>query len=236
MVDSSGKIHLNLARLKKAGHNFEIDVDSDKAIEFKGGANISIRDVLKVEKVFHDAKKGLLASEKAMEQTFGTSDPLEVAKVIIQKGEIQLTAEYRKKMKENKRKKILNIIHANAVDPKTGLPHPMVRLENAIEEARIKIDEFKSEEQQVEEIVKLLRPILPIKFEIREIAIRIGSKFAGKAYSVVKNFGKVKKDEWANDGSWMCVLEMPAGLQNDLMDKLNGLTHGTVDMKILNKK
>ena len=59
------------------------------------------------------------------------------------------------------------MIHANGIDPKTNLPHPLQRIENALEEANVKIDEHKSEEKQVEEIVRKLQPILPIKFANR---------------------------------------------------------------------
>ena len=34
------------------------------------------------------------------------------------------------------------MIHRNAVDPKTGLPHPPQRIESAMEEAKIHVDEI----------------------------------------------------------------------------------------------
>ena len=62
----------------------------------------------------------------------------------------------------------MEIIHRNGVDPKTKLPHPIQRLENAFEEAKIKIDERRSAEDQVKEILDKLRPVLPISFEKKE--------------------------------------------------------------------
>ncbi|MBW3021904.1 ribosome assembly factor SBDS [Candidatus Woesearchaeota archaeon] len=230
------RIHLNLARLKKAGDNFEVDVDPDMAIAYKQGKDVSIKDVLKAEKIFADAKKGLLASEERMEQVFGTTDVKQVAEQIIQNGEIQLTAEYRQKVRDAKRKRIIEIIRRNGVDPKTHLPHPLQRLENAFEEAKVKIDEFVSDEKQVQEILKKLRPILPIKFEVKEIEVILGSEYAGKAYPAVKSFGKLLKDEWRNDGSWRAVVEIPAGTQEEFFDKLNSLTHGEVETKILDSR
>lgn len=227
------RIHLNLARLKKAGENFEIDVDPDMAIDLKHGKAIDIKDALKAEKIFADAKKGLLASEQRLEQVFGTTDVLEIAKKIIEEGEIQLTADYRQKLRDAKRKRIMEIIRRNGVDPKTHLPHPLQRLENAFEEAKIKIDEFDPDEKQVQEILKKLRPILPIKFEVKEIEVILGPEYAGKAYSTVKSCGKLLADEWRNDGSWRCVIEIPAGMQEEFFDKLNNMTHGEVLTKII---
>ncbi len=230
------KISLNLARLKKGGKNYEIDVDSEKAIAFKGGANIDIREVLKAEKIFYDAKKGLLASEHEMQQLFETSDPLEVAKIIIKEGEIQVTAEYRAKLSEQKKKKIINMIHRNGVDPRTHLPHPPQRIENAMEEAKIHIDEYKSAEQQLKEIIKQIRIILPIKLEIKEIAVKIPPEYAAKSYSAVKSFGQILKEEWQKDGSWIVVIEMSGGLENDFYDSINKICHGNIESKVLKIK
>jgi ribosome maturation protein SDO1 len=230
------KFSVNLAKLKKGGENFEVPIDSDKAIELRQGKDIPVEEVIHSENIFSDAKKGLLASENRMQEIFNTSDPKEVAKIVIKQGEIQLTAEYRQKLRDEKRKGIINYIHVNCADPKTGMPHPVTRIENAFEEAKIHVDEFKEAESQVDEIIKKLRLILPIKFEVDEIEVKIPAVHAGKMYSVVKNFAKIIRDEWLNDGSWRCIVEMPAGLKNDFFDKVNHLTHGEAEINILKTK
>ncbi len=96
-----------IARLKSNNQLFEILVDCDMALALKEGKNISLKDVLAADKIFSDAKKGLEASENAMKQIFGTSEPEEVAKIIIKKGEIQLTREHRANLRERKRKQII---------------------------------------------------------------------------------------------------------------------------------
>jgi len=230
------KFSVNLAKLKKGGENFEVVINSDNAISFKQGKDIAIEDAIINEKIFADAKKGLLASENRMKEIFNTVDLKEIAKIIIKEGEIQLTAEYKQKLRDEKKKRIINFIHVNGVEPKTGLPHPITRIENAFEEAKVHIDEFKSEEKQIDEILKKLRVILPIKFEIDEIEIKIPAVYASKMYSVVKGFAKILKEDWLNDGSWKCIVEMPAGLKQNFFDKLNSMTHGEIETKILKTK
>jgi len=222
-----------IARLKIHGSDFEILVDCDNALKFKEGQDIAMDDILAADKVFSDAKKGLLASETQMHTIFKSSDTADVAQIILKKGEIQVTAEHRSQLRNQKFKKILDMIHTNGVDPRTGLPHPRNRLELAFDEAKIKIDEYKSAEEQVESIIKLLRPILPINVEKKRIALKIPPLYAGKAYSAVQGFGQLKQDEWLTDGSWTCIVEIPAGLQADLFDKVNKITHGDVETKIL---
>ncbi len=225
-----------IARLKTHGQEFEILVDCNNALALKEGKNIDMRDILAAMRIFSDAKKGLGASENLMKQIFGTNDVEEVAKQIIQKGEIQLTQEYRDRLREEKRKQIINIIHRNGVDPKTHLPHPPQRIENAFIEAKFHVDEFKTVQEQVQEALKKLRPILPIKFEVKEIAIKIPPEYAPKCYSTVKTFGTILREEWQSNGYWIAVVELAGGMENDFYDRLNKICHGNVESKVLKVK
>ena len=229
---SKEKVHFNLARLKAGGENFEVVVHPDKAMAFRSG-QADIRDALVYDHIFADAKKGLAASEHIMKDVFKTSDNVEVAKQIIQKGEIQLTVEYRDRLREAKLKAIIEIIHRSAVDPRTGFPHPPNRIEAAMDEAKVRVDEHAKAEDQIHEIVKKLMPVLPIKFEVRQVEFRIPAQFAARAYPILKGFGSLQKDSWQNDGSLVAVVEVPAGLQQDLFSELNRLTHGDVESKIV---
>ncbi|MFC1730913.1 ribosome assembly factor SBDS [candidate division KSB1 bacterium] len=229
------RVSFNLAKLKKGGQNFEVAVDADLAIAFKNGKEIDVKDIVRSDKIFSDVKKGVLAPENMMTQIFNSIETLKVAAVILKEGEIQLTQEHREKLREEKRKKIVDIIRKNGVDPKTKLPHPPQRIENAMAEARVSINEFGSAEDQVDEIVKKLRSVLPISFEKRKIEIKISSEHAGKAYGTISQFAKPQKEEWLNDGSYACIVEIPAGLEADLYEKINNMTHGTAQTKVLEK-
>src|SRR3989338_3925268 len=190
------KVHFNVARLKSHGHTFEVVVHPDQAIALKQGAAIDIKDVLYSEKVFFDAQKGLMAGESEMMSVFNSKDPKEVAIEIIKRGEIQLSAEYRDKLRKEKAQKIVYLIHRNAMDPRTQLPHPTQRIQLALDEAKIKVDEFKSAEDQVQEIVKKLQPILPIKFEIIKVEVKIPAQHAPRSFQTLKSYGTVLKESW----------------------------------------
>src|SRR3989338_7881889 len=203
-----------IARIKKGVEEFEVFVDCEKAIQFKNGKG-EIRDVLVAEYIYKDAKKGLHASEHEMEKFFETRDVLKVAEKIIKEGNIQLTKEYRNRLRDEKRKKIVELIRLNAVDSKTGLPHPIMRVENAMEEARVNIDEFKSAEDQLNNVVENLRTVLPLNFDLKKFQIRIPAKFAGKCYGVVKRYGKLTSETWENDGSLIVAMEIPPGMSEE---------------------
>ncbi len=222
-----------IARLKTHGETFEVMVDCDNALIVKQGKNVDMKDVLASEKIFSDVKKGVFASERAMQEVFGTANPIKVAKIIMQKGEVQITAEHRSRVAEEKQKQIMHYIQRNAVDPKTKLPHPMKRIELAFEEAKIRIDDRKDALEQAQEIIKKLQRVLPIRIERRHVSVRIPPQYAGKVHGAVRGFGKILSEEWRNDGSWNATLEMPGGMYVELIDKLNALTHGAVEIETL---
>jgi ribosome maturation protein SDO1 len=222
-----------IARLEYYGEHFEILVDPDMAADFKRGKEIELEDILAVEEVFKDAKKGDKASEEAMMKAFNTSDPLEAAAHIIKKGQVQLTAQQRKEMQEDKRKKIIATITREAINPQTKLPHPTRRIEIAMEEAKIHVDPFKSVDEQVNIVLKAIRTKIPIRFEKVKVAIRVPGDYTGKIYNIIPEFGKTKKEEWQQDGSWIAVVEIPGGMQDNFYRKLNELTHGEVETKLL---
>ncbi|MBD3208897.1 ribosome assembly factor SBDS [Candidatus Woesearchaeota archaeon] len=226
------RAQFNLARLRRAGGNYEVVIDPDKAIAYREGRSVDLDEVLQAQQVFFDAKKGEHASEDRMQEVFGTVEPLVVAKTILEKGEIQLTAEHRAKVREEKLKRVVQLIAKNACDPKSKLPHPPTRIRNAMDEAKVRIDEFKKPEDQVNDIIKALRPILPISVESRRVAVHVPATHAGRMYGALQSFGTITQEAWQNDGSWKGTLELPAGMVQELIDKVNSMTHGaaTIDM------
>ncbi|MFQ6053710.1 MAG: ribosome assembly factor SBDS, partial [Candidatus Bathyarchaeia archaeon] len=143
-----------LVRYAQAGEKFEILVDPEKGLAYKRGELGDVSDALVIDTVFTDAKKGERASKEKLESVFGTSDPVRVAEIMFEKGTLQLTAQQRREMTEQKLRQIISIISRNYVDPRTKHPHPPTRIENALQEARVSIDPFRDAEEQVKEVVK----------------------------------------------------------------------------------
>jgi len=222
-----------IARLEYYGERFEILVDPDLASDFKRGEDIQIEEILAVEEVFKDAKKGDKSSEEAMNKAFETTDPLEAAVIIIRKGQVQLTAQQRRDMQEDKRRMIVAKIARDAINPQTKLPHPARRIEIAMEEAKIRVDPFKSVDEQVNITLKAIRRLIPIKLEKVKVAIHIPGEDTGKVYGIIPEFGKTLKEEWQQDGSWVAVVEIPGGMQDNFYQKLSEITHGQVETKLL---
>jgi len=224
-----------VAKIKRAGNDYEVLVDPYLARDLKEGKEVDFEELLAVEEVFKNSRKGERASAEELQKVFGTTNPREIARTIITEGEVQITAEQRREMLEVKKKQIITFISRNSIDPRTNAPHPPARIERALEEAKVHIDIFKPVEAQIKDIVKALKPILPLKFEEMEIAIKIPPEYTGKAISALYNFGGVTKEEWQRDGSWICVMRIPSGMYGELMDLLGRISRGEALTKILRR-
>jgi ribosome maturation protein SDO1 len=216
----------------KDNEHFEVLVKPQKALDYRMGKTASVSEVLVTETIFSDANKGTKVSEENLHKAFAITDPLKIAEMILKKGTLQLTTDQRRKMTEDKRRQIIDFISRQCVDPKTNLPHPPSRIENAMEQIHYPIDPFKSLEEQARDIIKLLRPILPLKMEQVSVGVRIPAEYSAKAYGSIKGYGTIKREEWRGDGSWYGVLEMPAGLYGPFLEKLGEITKGTGEAKI----
>jgi len=220
-----------IARITKGGEKFEILVDPKKALDVKAGKEVPLDDLVVSQEIYEDSGKGLRASEDKINKAFGTNDAKTIIYKIIRQGEVQLTTEQRREIVENKRKAIAATIAKQGINPQTGLPHPIDRIERAMEQAKVRVQIELDPEEQVESTLESIQSIIPIKFEKITLAIKIPPQFAGKCSSVIRNFGKMIKEEWKNDGSYLCIIEVAGGMQQDIYDKLNSITHGQFEVK-----
>ncbi|MEM2911636.1 MAG: ribosome assembly factor SBDS [Candidatus Bathyarchaeia archaeon] len=222
-----------VARITKDNEHFEVLVKPEKALDYRLGKISAISEVLITETIFSDASKGTKVSEEALRKAFGTTDQLKVADIILKKGTLQLTTEQRRKMIEEKRRQIIAFISKNCVDPRTNLPHPPLRIEQAMEQIHYSIDPFKATEEQAREIIKLLRQLLPLKMEQISVSVHIPAQYAARAYGTLKALGTIKREEWRADGSWSGILEMPAGVYGPFLEKIGEITKGNAEAKII---
>ncbi len=222
-----------IARITVRGRHFEILVDPELAFKYREGERIPIENVVVGDYVYKDVRRGLKASPEELKEVFGTDDIYKIADEIIKKGELQLTTEQRRMLLEMKKKQIVNYIAKSAIDPRTNTPIPPQRIEKAIEEARVAIDLYKSIEEQVPAIIRAISRILPIRLAKALLQVVIPPEYAGKVSSQITKLGEVKKSTWLADGSLMVELEIPAGMQSEVIDKLNSLTKGNVNVKVL---
>ena len=245
-----------IAKIDRKNHKFEIIADPKAAHKYKKiilemrqeskekpivvddilhNADIDLNDVFPTFDIFKDVKKGDRVTEAQLEEAFETHEGRIVAAHFLLEGEFAWTQDQRDKWVEKKKKQIITILARNCINPQTKKPHPPKRIEKAMEEARVSIDINQSAEEQVETILKKIALVIPIRMEAVNMVVKVPAQYAAKAYNTVERYAQVKKSEWQTDGSWVGMISLPAGLQMELMDELNKLTHGRIQSKLLQK-
>ncbi|MHA1341595.1 MAG: ribosome assembly factor SBDS [Promethearchaeota archaeon] len=225
-------INTKRKELKERDKNLDLTIN-----DLKKMPEIDINSIFEGFTVFSDVHKGETYPNQVLEELFGTTDGMEIAYEILldRNSEFLWTKEQRDEFADQKRKQIINILTKNCINPKTKKPHPPARIEKAIKEAKYNINLNKTAEEQIKDVIHAISAIIPIKMENVELAVKIPASFAAKAYGIVGKYGKIKQSEWQNDGSWVGLLDIPAGLEAEFFDKINGFTHGRAQIKVLKR-
>lgn len=225
-MDTSDAIKVRYDGEKK----FEILVEPDLAKEAKlEGQDHDIQRLLFVQEVFLDAEQGERASTEDLEDEFDTAQIMEAAEKIFEKGDMQLTTDQKAEMREDKRKQVIDMIARRAQNPKTGNPHPPNRVENALEEAGFNADPFEDVEEQFDRAVDMIRPIIPVSLDEKQVAIRIPVDKAGKAYDKIQRTADVDEEQWG-DEYFTARITIAAGALTELMDEIQSMTGGQAEM------
>jgi len=219
-----------LVRHKVNGVTFEVLTKLGAVLKFRKG-ELGWAEVLYADEIFKSYSKAEKAKGVDLTAAFGTENVQDCAKVIVEKGELQLTANERKEFVEKKRAEIVNYIHKYYVDPRAKTPHPVLRIENALDELKFKVDADVPTEKQVQEIVKRLPEVLPIKRQEMEGLLTIPNKHMGSCHGVIQKYVKIINERYSADGCAMQVSLVPGDYQ-PLLNDLNRLTKGDFQFEI----
>ena len=224
---------VTVVRYSHEGEKFEILVKPDPALDYKLGKKKDVSSVLVSDDIYTDSGKGTKPATEKLVKAFKTEDSAEIVKIILQKGDLNLTTDQRRKMVDEKKKQIIAFIAKTYVDPKTHLPHPPLRIEQAMKDGRISVDPQKNVDEQVKDIVDKLRSIIALKSENLQLEIVIPAQYASQSYAILKSVGSLKKEDWQNNGSLKAILEIPAAARPNVIDRLGSITKGSASVEVM---
>lgn len=84
-----------------------------------------------------------------MQKAFGTTDVAEIAKTILDKGELQVGGKEREAELDSLRKEISTGVAERCVDPTTQRPHTVTMIEKALNEIHFNVQPTKAVKSQV---------------------------------------------------------------------------------------
>lgn len=205
-------------------------------MDFKRGKPVSTRDILAYPAVYKDVRSSETTASNDLQKAFGTTDVFKIAEKIIKDGDVQLTTEQRHNMVEQKKNQVAAIISKRGINPQTNTPHPIQRILNAMQQAGAIIDPFADAETQVDKVISSIKPLLPIRFQKLTAQIKIPPEYSARIHTILKESGTMKQEQWLNDGSLQVVIEMLAGVYDEMLQKIANLTHGSFESKIIKRE
>lgn len=224
---------MSVVKYAHEGERFEILVKPDPALDFKLGKKTDISQVLVSDEIYSDSGRGTRASAEKLQKAFKTGDAAAIAEHILRHGDLGLTTDQRRKMVEEKRKRIIDEIARTYVDPRSHLPHPPTRIEQAMKDARTTIDPQKPIPEQVTRIVDELRSVIPLKSETLSLEVTVPAQYAAQSYSALKSAGSLRREDWLSNGSLRAILEIPAASRPGVLDRLASVTKGTATAEMV---
>lgn len=190
-------------RLKKGKKTYEVLVVEGMVAKYRDGTVKRIEDVVVTPIVFTNSTKGSKASSEQLSDSFQTSDVMEVIKLILQKGEAQESAGERKSKMDAKRQEIISVIQKNYIAP-DGRPLPVVRIENALEQIRPRIDVDVDAERQVTAMYSKLSAVMPMKKNSggMEGTVIVSTALAGQVSGIIRKHATVLRESYSDKAKY----------------------------------
>jgi ribosome maturation protein SDO1 len=63
--------------------------------------------------------------------------------------------------------------------------------------------------------------------------VKIPPEHAAKAYGDIDAFARIEQEEWQKDGSWICVVKIPGGMQQELENLVRKVSKGGGQVRVL---
>jgi ribosome maturation protein SDO1 len=159
--------------MNKGGKRFEIACYKNKVLDYRQGLEKDLSEVLQTERVFTNVSKGEFAKAKDLEKVFGTKDEEEISKLILTKGQVQVSDKERTQQLEKTNAQIAEWISKNCVHPTSDRPYTISQIRHAIQQANFSVHPTKPLKRQYLDCVKLLQGVIPIQRAKMELQLLV---------------------------------------------------------------
>ena len=164
-------------------------------MSWRKGIEKDISEVLQTDTIFKNVQRGIEAPSKDLQQAFKTKKEEDICKIILEKGQLQVSKKERKDGLEAKFKEIATIICDKCVNKETKKPFPVSVIENAMKELHFNIKMNKSSKVQAVELISILQenkmPIERAQMKLKiDIPKKIGKKIKPDLQGLVVNIEK----------------------------------------------
>jgi len=159
-MPTNQKRHTNIATVKLQSHvkRFEIACYPNKVTSWRDGVEKDLREVLQSERVFTNVGKGEFSNSKDLEKAFGTRNELEVCKIILEKGALQVSEKERSVAQDSMFADIAQRVSEMSVNPETERKYAPTIIQKAMkDEIHYSIVAKKNAKVQAIDVIKQLQ-------------------------------------------------------------------------------
>eukprot|EP00126_Sphaerothecum_destruens_P005850 Sdes_comp19080_c0_seq1m9707 len=126
---------------------------------------------------------------------------------------------------------LVNYLHKYFINPKTNTPHPVTRLELALDEMKAKIDPEIAVDRQIQDILKKLTEIIPMKKSEMDATLTVPTKVAGSVQGIIHKYSKMKSENWSSTGCTWEISLVPGDYDHFISD-LTKATKGEFQFEV----
>ncbi|CAJ0949912.1 unnamed protein product, partial [Mesorhabditis belari] len=203
-----------VVRMKKMGKRFEIACYKNKVLNWRNRSEKDIDEVLKTRQVFTNVSKGQLAKKDEIQAAFGIDDHFEVCKLILEKGDLQVSDKERQATNENSIKEVAQLIADMVVNPETKRPIPPSTINKALAEIDFSLKPNRSTKQQALEVIPRLRESMKIERAKIRLRVAVATKEARNLQGKLKLlFDEIEVENWDEQGLELIGLIQPGAFR-----------------------
>nr|ADD37992.1 Ribosome maturation protein SBDS [Lepeophtheirus salmonis] len=232
------KLLTNVAvvRIKKAGKRFEIACYKNKVLSWRQGIEKDIDEVLQSHTLFANVSKGQTAKKEDIAKAFdGVTDQTEICKIILQKGDLQVSDKERVAQQGALFKDLATTLSNKCVNPDTKRPYSISMIEKAMKECHIAIKPNKSAKQQVRDTVLKLQASISIEIARMQVKL-IFPVSCTKPMKKELSGISFEKEGTTDEGECVIIAFIDPGDYRNIEESIRSVTKGKGSMELLTLK
>lgn len=114
-------VNVAVCRLKTHGKVFCIATYPNTVASWRNKTETNINDVLQTEEIYENLSKAKVAKQADLQKAFATVNKLEICKIILEKGEVQVAGAEREQQLASLRKEIATGVAERCYNPDSNL-------------------------------------------------------------------------------------------------------------------
>lgn len=198
-----------IVRHKAKGQRFEVACYKNKVQNYRDNVENDLNEVLQIYEIFTNVSKGELAKKAEIKKCLH-EDKDEAIKIILEKGELQVSELERESEFESLKLKIANIASTMCVNKETSVPFPVPIILKAMDDLKFSVKEGHNAKKQALQLIKDLPKVLPC--ERAKMKVRFTCTNLEKSEEIKKMMSE-KYDESKAEGK-LSTLEIEQKVEN----------------------